>query len=716
MPEDHPNQLIDETSPYLRQHAYNPVRWHPWNREALDRARREDLPILLSVGYSACHWCHVMERESFESTQIAAIMNEHFVNIKVDREERPDLDEIYMSAVQAMIGSGGWPMTVFLTPELKPFYGGTYYPPEDRYGRPGFPTVLRAVSDHYRTQRDKVEEQAGRLVDLLQQNAQVLTRGEESSPDDAAPDYEAWWAAAFAQLKQSYDAKYGGFGGAPKFPGSMNLALLLRYHQKTGDGEALQMVEHTLQQMANGGMYDHLGGGFHRYSVDERWLAPHFEKMLYDNALLTWVYLEAFQQTGGQFYRSVSEETLDYVLREMSSPEGGYCSTQDADSEGEEGKFFVWHPAEVEEVLGEAASRLFCRYYDITPEGNFEGGSSILHVDTNLPQLARFLRVDDAELKEVVQAGKAKLFEVRARRVAPGRDDKIIVAWNGLMISAMAQGYRILGNQEYLESSRAAATFILEEMVVDGELLHSYKDGVARLKAYQDDYACFANGLLDLYEASFEVRWLSEARTLTDAMIERFWDDEQGGFFYTEADAEDLIVRTKNPYDNATPSGNSVGTLALLRLAVLTGIESYRERAAMTLGMSKELIARSPTSCAQMLCALYFFEQTPLEVAVVGSAEEGEPFLRALNDRFQPGKVVTGWNQAEEGGADIVRLVPLLEGKIDGREGVTAYVCRNSVCSSPVNTVDGLVDLLEESDDQPGGRIRTEEGEMIRVR
>ena len=681
------NRLLQETSPYLAQHAHNPVDWYPWGNEALALARAEDRPIFLSVGYSACHWCHVMEHESFENESIARIMNEHFVNIKVDREERPDLDEIYMGAVQAMTGSGGWPMTVFLAPDLRPFYGGTYFPPEDRFGRPGFPKVLQAVADYYCNNREAVEQNAAKLTEALQQNAALLKPQEQID--------EGILKAAFRHLRDNFDATYGGFGQAPKFPSSMSLGVLLRYYRKSGDSEALNMVELSLKKMASGGMCDQLGGGFHRYSVDERWLVPHFEKMLYDNALLTWVYIEAYQVTGDAFYRHVVEETLAYIQREMTQPGGGFYATQDADSEGEEGKFFVWVPEEVEEVLGVEEARLFMRYYDVTPEGNFEHGTSILHVDTEAGELSRFLEVEAEVLDQVIKCGREKLFALRQERIAPGRDEKILVSWNGLMIGAMARAHQVLGGNLYLEAASEAASFILDNMVVGGELQHTYKDGKARLPAYQDDYACFINGLLDLYEASLDLHWLRAAQELNQLMIDRFWDREKGGFFYTAEGSEDLILRTKNPFDNATPSGNSMGTLALLRLAALSGDVGLREKADLTLRLFGDLMRRSPSSCAQMICALDFFQESPYEIAFVGSGGGRKPFLKALHERFLPNKVLLAAEPANYG-ETLVDGLPLLAGKLgDDEDLLKVYVCRDSVCSQPVNQIDDLIELLK---------------------
>ena len=685
--EKYSNRLIEETSPYLRHHAHNPVDWYPWGTEAIERAQREDRPILLSIGYSACHWCHVMEQESFENEAIARIMNEHFINIKVDREERPDLDEIYMIAVQTMTGGGGWPMTVFLAPDLRPFYGGTYFPPVDRHGQPGFPRVLLALAEHYRGSRHRVEELAANLTETLRQQADILT------PQTQIGD--SILESAFGHFQRSFDVIHGGLGSAPKFPNSMVLSLLLRYHRNNGNRNALEMVELSLKKMAHGGIYDQLGGGFHRYSVDQRWLVPHFEKMLYDNALLVWVYLEAYQVTGDGFYRRVVEEVLGYVQREMCRSGGGFYSTQDADSEGEEGKFFVWEPEEVEAILGEEKGRLFMRYFDVTPEGNFEHGKSILHVDNEFAGLTRFLDVEEAELRKAVETGKKKLFSVRQQRVPPARDDKILLAWNGMMISAYVRAYQVLGVDSYLQAGQSAATFVLENMVENDTLLHVYKDGKARFPAYQDDYACFINGLIDLYEASFELRWLGAARYWNRVMVERFWDWEKGGFFYTEEGAADLIVRTKNPLDNATPSGNSMGVMALLRLSALSGDPGLREMAEKTLLLFSNLMKRSPSACAQMLCALDFYQEPAHEIALVGRRGDWRHFLQALHARFLPNKVLVGGDPSGYP-EDLIDHLPLLHGKMEAKAGRTqVYVCRNSVCSQPVSSVEDLLGLLE---------------------
>ncbi len=696
MPEDRRNRLALETSPYLRQHAGNPVDWYPWGEEALESSRSLDRPILLSIGYSACHWCHVMERESFEDDRIAALMNDLFINIKVDREERPDLDEIYMAAVQAMTGSGGWPMTVFLTPDLRPFYGGTYYPPEDSRGRPGFPRVLTAVADHYRNHRDRIEHQADRLLAVLQRQSDLAGPGGENARSAASDSAQT---AAFEQYRQTFDAEFGGFGSAPKFPHSMGLSQLLRIYRRSGNEHALHMVERTLDRMAHGGIYDQLGGGFHRYSVDERWLVPHFEKMLYDNALLAMTYLEAYQVTRKGLYRRVVEETLDYVLREMAQPGGGYSAAQDADSEGEEGLFFLWTKDEVERQLSAEPARLFCRYYDVTPEGNFEG-KNILHVSSEMADLAEFLGVEADELQRAVALGRERLLGVREKRVRPARDDKVVVSWNGLMISAMARAYSVLGHRRHLDSGEAAAALILSELRSDnGRLMHSFKDGKSSGGGFQDDYACFINGLIDLYEASYVSGWLREAVELAEEMVERFWDPEGSSFFFTEAGDTDLIVRSRNPFDNATPSGNSMAALAMMRLGALTGSESLWEKGVGTVASFAGLLERSPTSFAQMGCAFDFSMQKPLEIAVVGEGMGCRLRSAAVHEHFLPNKVVCGWPSRtgrDAPSGEVEGLVPLLAGKCSNSLPA-AYVCEKMVCSPPIDTPRALASRLGEA-------------------
>jgi len=677
MPE---NRLALESSPYLRQHAQNPVEWYPWGDEALGKARTQEKAVLLSIGYSACHWCHVMERESFENEAIAAIMNEHFINIKVDREERPDVDEVYMTAVQAMTGSGGWPMTVFLTPDLKPFYGGTYFPPEDRYGRPGFPKILRAVAEYFKENRQGVDEKAGELMCAIEDSAKILQPGTDVGED--------LLDTAYAQIAKSYDGDYGGFGSAPKFPASMSLAFLLRYYRRRGQGHALAMVENTLRRMARGGMYDQLGGGFHRYSVDERWLVPHFEKMLYDNGLLCWVYLETFQVTGDAFYADIARDILDYSLREMMRSEGGFYSTQDADSEGEEGLFFSWLPEEVEALVGEEDAAHLMRYYGIVPQGNFEHGRSLLHVQEDIGFVARQGQIGEADLRRIIQEGREKLLAARQLRVAPARDDKIVVAWNGFMISAMARAYQVLGDERYLHAAEKAADFICGEMRDRSGLLHTYKDGVARIAAFQDDYAALSNGLLDLYEAKFDTLRLHQAVEIGEGMVARFWDDEDGGFFYAGEHAKDLIVRSKNPFDNATPAGNSLAALVSLRLGAMLNSPAWRERGRETLMLFAPLMRRAPAGSAQMLCALDYYMEKPHEVALMGTREQVAPFYAELHAMYCPNKVVAA------GVGEDAKQVPMLADK-DRESGGRAYVCRDFVCSAPLQTPATLASHLQ---------------------
>ena len=677
----HTNRLIHETSPYLLQHAHNPVDWYPWGEEALAHAKRENKPILLSIGYSACHWCHVMERESFENAEIADVMNELFVNIKVDREERPDLDEIYMNAVQFMTRTGGWPMTVFLTPALKPFYGGTYYPPTDRYGRPGFPKVMHAVAEAYREQHAQVLQQADQITAHL---ARV-----SSAADPHGQEFtEQLMENAFHHYCSQFDSHDGGFGTAPKFPPSMGLPFLLRYWHHSGTLQALEMVELTLEKMARGGMYDQVGGGFHRYSTDARWLVPHFEKMLYDNAQLVVAYLEAFQATQKPFYRDIATETLDYVLREMyDADNGGFYSTQDADSEGVEGKFFVWEPSEVEELLGEENAKIFCEFYDITPQGNFEG-ENILHIQTPSDIFARKLQMELSELEALLAEGRQKLFAAREKRIKPGLDDKILTSWNGLMLRGMAMGYQLTGKPEYLAACENSAEFVLTTLSQeDGLLLRTHRAGKSHLNAYLEDYAYFIAGLIALYEASFEPRWLAEAERLAHLMIEQFGDENGGGFFFTGKAHETLIVQSKSAYDGATPAGASMAIHSLLRLAKHLDKPDFHDKAVETLKLYYHQMEAMPSGSGQLLCELAFLLSTPKEIAIVGQAPDA--MLAALHERYLPNKIVAA--AASTSGSTL----PLLAGKttIDAR--ATAYVCENYACQVPTTEVDAFVEMLE---------------------
>ncbi len=681
-----PNRLADETSPYLQQHALNPVDWYSWGDEALKKARDLDRPIFLSVGYSACHWCHVMERESFENHSIASLLNQYFVSIKVDREERPDIDAIYMSAVQMLTGSGGWPLSVFLTPDLKPFWGGTYFPPENRHGRPGFGHILAQLAEVYRTGRERVEETARQVMEHLAESPSI-------PPGSELPSAEVFEAGA-EYARRSFDRTYGGFGQAPKFPRSVEISTLLRHYLRSGDSHVLEMCERTLEGMALGGMYDQIGGGFHRYSTDERWLVPHFEKMLYDNALLARTYLEAFQVTGKEFYARIAREILDYVLREMTSPEGGFYSATDADSEGEEGKFFVWTTAEVEALLGKDDARLVCEYFNILREGNFENGMSIPNVPRSLETVARLLRVDALVLAGAVSRGREALYSARALRVKPFRDEKILAAWNGLMISAFARGFQVLEDRRYLDAAESSAAFLVANLCPAGRLHRTHKDGRTQFPGYLDDYAYAAEAFLDLFEATFALTHLARAKELTDTLLQNFWDGVGGGFFYTAPYHESLITRRKDNLDNATPSGNGVAALNLLRLERLTGLAVYRERVLELLRGVRGYLERAPMAMNYTVLALDFFLHPPVEICVVGDLRRAETrdLLRVVHRRFLPSKVIAGCSPERVG--ETSKMVPLLGGKTPVDDKSTVYVCRDFACQAPVTECDPLSAIL----------------------
>ena len=685
--EKYTNRLAGETSPYLIQHAHNPVDWYPWGPEALERARREDKPILLSIGYSACHWCHVMEHESFENEEIARLMNDNFVCIKVDREERPDLDSIYMNAVQMLTGHGGWPMTMFLTPDLKPFYGGTYYPPTDRRGMPGFPRVLTSIADSYKNRREEIAASADAITSELKKSDRFIASNEMLTTEVLNQ--------AFSALAGNFDEANGGFGGAPKFPPSMTLMFLLRHHRRTKSPEALKIVETTLQKMAAGGMYDHLGGGFARYSVDARWLVPHFEKMLYDNALLTRIYLYAYQQTKNPLYRRVAEETLEYIIRDMSDRSGGFYSSEDADSEGEEGKFYVWTKAEVQAVLGEGDGEIFCEFFDVTEEGNFEHGKSILNTPRSLEEFAAEKSRSVEEISRLINAGKRRLFQVREERVRPGRDDKTLAAWNGIMLTAFAEAANILRRDDYREIAVRNAEFITSQLMRDGRLLRTYKSGQAKLNGYLEDYAYVMEGLLAVYEATFELKFFKQATELADTMIANFWDEQDGGFYFTSSDHEELITRTKDYFDNATPSGNSAAAIALLKLGLLTQEQEYSRHAVTVLRAMRPAMSRYPSAFGYMLCALDFYLSEPKEIAIVGKLDSHEVrlFVEEIYSRYLPNKVVAACEPGNDEAADAIKLM-IGRSAIDGK--ATAYLCRNYTCLEPATTGEELSARLEE--------------------
>jgi uncharacterized protein len=678
------NRLANETSPYLLQHKDNPVDWYPWGEEALRRAREEDKPILLSVGYSACHWCHVMERESFEDEETARIMNEHFVNIKVDREERPDIDSIYMSAVQALTRHGGWPMTVFLTPDGAPFYGGTYFPPVPKGGLPSFQQVLLSLADAYENRYDEVSRSAESVREYLR-----ATTG--AALPQTAVGTELLDRAAESLISE-LDRRFGGFGGAPKFPQAMNLEVLLRHHHRTGDLAALSGVEDTLRAMANGGIYDQLGGGFARYSVDQYWLVPHFEKMLYDNALLSRLYLEAYQATDNPFYRRIAEETLDYVVRDMTSPEGGFYSAEDADSEGEEGKFYVWTPAEIRGVLDEEDATLAERYWDVTERGNFEG-KNILYVPRPPEAVAAEFGISPEELRERIEGIRSTLFAEREKRTRPGRDEKILAAWNGLMLRSFAFAARVLNREDYREFAERNAAFLLDRLRVDGRLRRSYKDGQAKFNGYLEDYAMAADGLVTLYEATFQTRWLAEAENLCDAVLELFWDEGSGAFYDTPADHEELVTRPRDVYDNAAPSGTSVATDVLLRLSLLLDREDYRARAESVLEGLSGGMERLPGAFGRLLAALDFHLSRPREIAIIGdpASPDTQALIDAVYARYLPNKVVAGRAPEDD---EATGLVPLLAER-EARGGrATAYVCEGYACQNPTSDPEELAGQL----------------------
>ncbi len=685
MTTEHTNRLINETSPYLLQHAHNPVDWYPWGPEALEKAKAEDKPMLLSIGYSACHWCHVMERESFENPAIAALMNEHFVSIKVDREERPDLDHIYQNVVQILTGQGGWPLTMFLTPDQEAFYGGTYFPPDNRSGRPGFPRVLQSMAEAYQQRQNDVAKSIEQIREGLQKLATFAAEPGEFTP--------TLMANAARGLANNVDMVYGGFGTQPKFPNPTNVEFLLRFWRVSGNENFLNMVKLALQKMAQGGIYDQLGGGFHRYSTDTYWRVPHFEKMLYDNAQLLPLYLELYQITGEPFYARVARETLEYVKRELLHPGGGFYATQDADSEGEEGKFFVWTKAEVDTLLG-AESRLFCRYYDITESGNWEHAQSIPHLTVSLEQLAAMFSRPLDEVVTSIDASKATLFATREQRPKPFRDEKILTAWNGLMISGMIQAYNVLGDQEALEAVRQTIAFLQRHMLRAGRLFRTYKDGQAKLNGYLDDYAFLIAALLDTFEATFEPTHIELAQALTTTMLEEFWDQDQGAFFFTGESHETLLSRTKSAYDQAIPSGNAVATKNLLRLYYYTGHEDYLQRARRVLHLFKQPMEQQPSGFGSMLTALDFYLQKPQELVLIGTpgAADTQALLQAIHTRYLPNKtlVLLDPQHLDVGLESLPLLRQVLTGKtqLDGK--ATVYVCHNFTCSLPLTDPEAL--------------------------
>ena len=685
----HANGLIHETSPYLLQHAHNPVDWYPWGAEAFEKARRESKPIFLSIGYSACHWCHVMERESFEKPDIAAYLNKHFVSIKVDREERPDVDEIYMTAVQMMAGSGGWPLSVFLTPDLKPFYGGTYFPPEDRWGAPGFPTILRAVVDA----REKRPGEIAKVVESLH-GALKAERGQKKGTETAEIPGREMIDKAIDGLSRMFDDTCGGFGKAPKFPQPSAISLLLRHHERTKNENSLEMAESALDHMARGGMYDHLGGGFHRYSVDAQWLVPHFEKMLYDNAQLASVYLEAWRLTGNKEYARTAGETLDYVLRDMTSPESAFTSAQDADSEGEEGKYYVWSRDEIRRILGDEDAAIIEKAYGVTAQGNFEG-RNILFLPQPLSAMTEDLKMNLEALRARLAAMKSKLLAVRQQRIPPLRDKKVLTDWNALMISALCEGARSLNEPRYAAAAQKAGRFLLDKLRRgDGRLFHVYGQGRAKVDAFLTDYAYTIAALIGLYETDFDPSWIEAADSLAQLMRKDFEDARGGGFYMTAEGQSDLIVRPKRWYDGSTPSGNAVAALALLRLAELNGDDEYRAAAERTLRAGAGQLRAVPAGHLALALTADTYGAPRRQIAIVGRREDRETqaLIDAVRRRFLPNTVVAFRDPfAPEKKNGLLRL---LEDRvaIDGR--ATAYVCEDFACKLPVHTPEALAAQL----------------------
>ena len=683
------NRLAHETSPYLLQHAGNPVDWYPWGDEALARARREDRPILLSIGYSACHWCHVLERESFEDVATAELMNEHFVNIKVDREERPDLDAIYMRAVQSITGHGGWPLTAFLTPDGVPYYGGTYFPPEPRQGMPSFRQVLHAAAGTYAARKAEVREAANQMRGLLERSMTP------PSPEQLAtgPAHAGLELArrACADIGRSYDPIHGGFGRAPKFPQPMVLELMLRVHRASGDEQLLTMATHTLRKMARGGIHDHLGGGFHRYAVDARWLVPHFEKMLYDNALLASAYLQAHLHTGDVEFLEVAEKTLAYMLTDLRAPEGAFRAARDADSEGEEGLFYLWTAEQVDELLDPTTARLLRRCYDVTPAGNFEG-RNILHLPHGLEAVARAEGLPVAELKAVLARASAVLLRARSLREAPFRDDKIIVAWNGLAIRVLAEAGPALGRREYVRAAEQAGEFIFSELWREGRLLRSYKDRPSPVGGFLEDYASLAGAFLALHEATLEPLWLDRAAVLAEALVEGFRDPVTGVFFDTHRASEALVVRPRDATDNATPAGGSLAAEVLLRLGRALNREDFRDLAREVVAGEAPSMARFPSAYGRLLAVADAADRPGIDVIIQGDPgeEATRVLLGAAHARHLPDRLVTG---AEPGSTPRAAWWP--EGRETSAGRPVAHVCYDYSCQPPVTDADALAQQLE---------------------
>ncbi len=675
------NHLIHETSPYLLQHAHNPVDWHPWGKEALQSARKQNKPIFLSIGYSACHWCHVMEQESFSEPKIADILNENFINIKVDREERPDIDEIYMNAVQMMTGSGGWPLSLWLTPDLQPFVGGTYFPPEDRWGRVGFKNILLQIIQVWQNQRGQIFKSA----DEIARHIKIYNRMSPSATL-ATPKI---WHNAFQELTRNFDEKFGGFGAAPKFPQATTLSFLLRYYFNTKNETTLKMVETTLQHMANGGIYDQLGGGFHRYSTDEKWLVPHFEKMLYDNALLANAYLEAFQITQNPFYEQIARHTLDYVMREMTAENGGFYSAQDADSEGEEGKYYVWDRKEIEQILGEEEAKIVCAVYDVTTPGNWDG-KNILHIVRDIEELATQFELSSDELNSKLKQHRGKLLAERTKRTPPMTDTKIITAWNSLMISAFCKAYQVVREDKYLKIAQSAIDNLLKNAFGNNTVFRLGDKKQKTIPGYLTDYAFFVAALIDFYESSFDPYYLIEAVKINQLMMEKFWDESDGGFFFTASDQDEILVRTRKIHDNVIPSGHSVAAANLIRLSQFTGDFSLKKKTERTIKTVTAQLEKYPLSFTYLLTVLESFWSDTNEIVISGKrgTKKTDEMISLISKLYFPNKVV-GLLDVHFTDKDKARLdrFKLFEGKYPKDEQSKMYICENQSCQAPITQV-----------------------------
>lgn len=692
--EGKPNRLIKEKSPYLLQHAHNPVDWYPWGEEAFEKARRENKPVFLSIGYSTCHWCHVMEAESFSDTQVASLMNDAFVSIKVDREERPDIDNVYMNVSVLMTGSGGWPLTIIMTPDKRPFFVATYIPKDGRFGQAGLLDLIPRVKEAWATQHERILQSATQITSALQQKT--------SNSSGADPDTSTL-QAAYQQLKSRFDERYGGFGQSQKFPTPHNFLFLLRYWKRTGDAKALEMVERTLQAMRRGGMYDHVGFGFHRYSTEPTWLVPHFEKMLYDQALLAMAYTEAFQATGKEEYEETAREIFTYVLRDMTSASGGFYSAEDADSEGEEGKFYLWSEKEIRQALGKEDADLFVKVFGVQSGGNFteqstgnKPGTNILYLSKPLRETAADLKLPEQQLRNRLELSRQKLFAVREKRIHPGKDDKILVDWNGLMIAALAKGAQAFNEPKYLEAAMRAADFIQRNVrTSDGRLLHRYRDGQANIKAHAEDYAFLIWGLLELHEATFQINYLRAALDLNNELLKHFWDANRGGFYFSADDGEALLVRSKEIYDGAIPSGNSVAMLNLLRLGRITANTDFEQKAAAIGRAFSGEIKSSPSASTQLMVALDFGIGPSYEVVIAGGsqAEDTRAMLNALRIRFIPNKVVL-LKPTDQKEPEITRLAAFTKYQSSRDGKATAYVCLNYNCKLPTTEINKMLDLL----------------------